>query len=132
VGYTAQVWLAEGSKDSAVTAWFIGAPANRGAALSGKVKAVAAGGKSFTLEVPPRRGAPAKAVEVKLTEKTRVGYQGVGPGGAKPTPGYTASVRLEDGNEDTAAQVQFLGPDASRLRMGAGGGGIGGGLGGPG
>jgi hypothetical protein len=130
VGYTAEVWLAAGDKDTAVTVRYIGARPTRTASLFGKVTAAAAGGKSFTLETTPRRGAAAKSVEVKLTEKTRVTYSGVGTGGAKPTVGYRATLLLEDGAPDTAAQVRFTGaadPWRGFAPGGAGGGVIGGG-----
>jgi RNA polymerase sigma factor (sigma-70 family) len=125
VGYRAEVWLAEGSKDTAVTVRYLGSRPNRAASLSGKVTAAAADGKSFTLETTPARGAAAKTVTVKLTEKTRVTYSGVGPGGAKPTAGYRASLLLEDGSPDTAAQVRFSG--AADTWRGFGPGGLGGG-----
>jgi hypothetical protein len=100
--------------------------------LNGKVTAVAADGKSFTLETARTRGAAPRSVQVKLTERTRVGYQGVGPGGARPTVGYRATLLLEDGSPDTAGQVHFAGDAAPLPAFGAGGGGVGGGgLGGP-
>jgi hypothetical protein len=129
VGYSAEVWLAAGDKDTAVTVRYIGARPTRPASLLGKVTAVAAGGKSFTLETTPRRGAAAKSVAVKLTEKTRVTYSGVATGGAQPIVGYRASLLLEDGSPDTAAQVRFTGAAESWRGFppgGLGGGGIGG------
>jgi RNA polymerase sigma factor (sigma-70 family) len=66
--------------------------------VSGRVAAVAKDGKGFTLELPPKQpgGEPGR-VEVKLDGKAEVVYAGVGTGGAKPTEGYLARVRLENG-----------------------------------
>ncbi len=134
VGYTAEVWLAAGGKDTAVTVRYLGARP-RPVSLSGKVTAVAADGQSFTLEAARPRGEGPRSVQVKLTEKASVSYHGVGPGGARPTVGYRASLLMEDGSPDTAAQVRFMGDAAPWPGVGAGGGGLGGGgaggLGGP-
>ena len=110
-----------------MTVRYLGARPNRSVSLSGKVTAAAADGKSFTLETTPGRGAAAKTVAVKLTERTRVTYTGVGPGGAKPTAGYRASLLLEDGSQDTAAQVRFSGAADPGRAFGVGGIGAGGG-----
>ncbi|HZY88476.1 MAG TPA: hypothetical protein VFE78_26880, partial [Gemmataceae bacterium] len=134
VGYTAQVWLAAGAKDTAVTVRYIAAQPSRAVSLNGKVTAVAADCKSFTLETARTRGAAPRSVQVKLTEKTRVSYLGVGPGGAKPTVGYWVALQLEEGSPDTSAQVRFAG-DGPVIGFGVGAGGAGGlgggGLGGP-
>ncbi|MCI0705287.1 MAG: RNA polymerase sigma factor, partial [Planctomycetia bacterium] len=85
---------------------------DRRAGLVGKVVDVAKDGKSFTLEVPPTmRGGVATKVVVKIGEKTSVTYNGVVPNGAKPTEGYSAQVRLEDGSKELAAEVLFLGTE---------------------
>jgi hypothetical protein len=44
-------------------------------------------------------------VDAKITPDTRVVYQGVGRGGARPMEGYFAQVWLEEGSQDVAATV---------------------------
>src|SRR5262249_40805629 len=118
-GYTTQVWLADGSQDTAAKVALQGVVKERYQTLRGRVAAVAADGRGLTLELPPardargdggRRGAEPRKVDVKFTDKTNVIYHGVGPGGARPTEGYSAGVILEDGSPDTAAQVYLFGP----------------------
>lgn len=118
--YLVQVWLVDGSPDVAFKINFMGTAREREIpTVAGKVLAVAADGKSLTIETPPPRdvrGGAAKKVEVKLTDKTNLLYNGVGPGGAKPTVGYLASAVLEDGSMDTAVQVYLSSPDVRRGR----------------
>jgi RNA polymerase sigma factor (sigma-70 family) len=105
VGYQAQVWFAEGSKDRVEQVLFQ-APEEEGQVLRGRVVGVAPGGKGFTVELPPaERGAEGKRVEVKITDRTRVVYMGVGPDGARLTEGYAAQVWLEDGSAATQVML---------------------------
>jgi RNA polymerase sigma factor (sigma-70 family) len=105
------VWLAENSMDTAVKVSVTGSVPERWAMISGKVVAVAKDGKSFTVEVPPsKRGEEAKRTEVKLTDKTKLAFNSVGPGEAKVTEGLMAHVRLLDGSNDTAGQALFYKP----------------------
>jgi RNA polymerase sigma factor (sigma-70 family) len=91
-------------------------PDDQAMLIAGRVVAVGKDGKSFVLEVPSQergeRGAEPKKVDVKIADKTVVTYAGVGPDGAKPTEGYAAQVRLENGN--TAASVAFRGTAGTR------------------
>ncbi len=105
-GDTVSLWLAEGSKEIAVAVH-----AQHNADVSGKIAAVSADGKTLTVEVPgPGRGEVTK-VEVKLTDKTKMGVGGRG-GELKPIVGFLASVWLETGSKDTAAAIQIGQPRA--------------------
>jgi RNA polymerase sigma factor (sigma-70 family) len=110
VGSVVQVWLADGSQDTAAKVSITGAPRERDVLLSGKVVAIAKDGQGLTLEAAGARGRgePVKKVDIKFTDKTNLIYHGVGTGGAKLTEGYHAQVWLEEGSMDTAAQI-YLG-----------------------
>jgi len=90
-------------------------PADKSTEIVGKVVAVGKDGKSFVLEVQSQergeRGAEPKKVDVKIGDKTVVVYHGVGPDGARPTDGYGAQVRLDNG---TAVSVNFRGSAGNR------------------
>ena len=107
-GMQAQVWLADGEKETAAKVAFIGTVPERWVVVAGKVVTVAKDGSSITVEQPSTvRGEEPKRTEIKLNAKTKVAYFGVGAGEAKPVEGLNASVRLLDGATDTAAQVTF-------------------------
>jgi RNA polymerase sigma factor (sigma-70 family) len=110
-GYAARVWLATGSKDVAGKVHFR-APDRQDPTLRGKVIGIAKDAKAITLEQAPknREDAPG-SVEVKLSPKTRLVFNGVGPEGATLSEGLGATVILEDGSKDTAAVI-VLGPGA--------------------
>jgi hypothetical protein len=75
--------------------------------LGGTVVAVAADGKTLTLELPTKKGQePARHV-VQLTPSTQLHYDNVPGDAKKPTVGYLASVWLVEGRRDTAARIQF-------------------------
>ena len=81
--------------------------------LSGQITAVADGGRRITLELPPAvKGEPGKAIDIKLTDRTKVDYFGVDAQGETPTVGYVALVWLVDGSEDTAAGLRLGRKDA--------------------
>ena len=84
--------------------------------ITGRVTAVAADGKSITVETFRGRDEEAKKIEVKLTDKTEVIFSGVGPGGAKPTEGYAAMVWTAEGSKDTATKMHLTGTLAVRPR----------------
>jgi hypothetical protein len=124
-GYTAEVWLERGSKDQAARVSFAGhepQPA-RGVVekqpeWNGKVVAVAADGKAFTVEVPPMvRGTAAARQEIKIDDKTAMTYLTVGPDGTKPVVGYVARVWLADVTKDNAARIVFQGTPKERWEM---------------
>jgi RNA polymerase sigma factor (sigma-70 family) len=102
-GYFAQIWLVEGSKDTAANVIFQAVPKERQQNLLGKVVAVAKDGKGITLEVLSR-DADAKK-EIKITEQTRIVFQGVPVNGARLTEGYRAQVLLEENSTDTAHYI---------------------------
>jgi RNA polymerase sigma factor (sigma-70 family) len=108
-GMQAQVWLADGSKDTAAKVYLSGTVPERWKTINGKVLAVAKDGSSITVEGPPPmvRGEEPKRIEIKLTAKTKLAFFGVGPGEAKLAEGLMAQVRLLDGSADTASQVTF-------------------------
>jgi RNA polymerase sigma factor (sigma-70 family) len=108
-GYMAQVWLADGSKDTATKIRFRGV-SREAPMVRGKVVGIAKDSKAITLETPGKeRGDPPINVEVKLGPKATLSFQGVGPEGALLTEGYFAQVTLVEGSTDTAAHV-VLGP----------------------
>jgi hypothetical protein len=79
------------------------------------VVAVSPDGKRVTLEIPAQaRGEDATRTEIQITDKTEIGYDGVGLNGAKPTVGYHAQVWLSKEAADRAAKVSFSVVDATR------------------
>jgi hypothetical protein len=113
-GLAAAVWLEEGSKDTAGSVRFIGTIPERGQLVAGRVAGVSKDGKTITLEQPARaRGEEPKKIEVKIGAKTRVVYYGVGPGGARPSEGYAAQARVEEG---TTLEVRFIKPGSGDRR----------------
>jgi RNA polymerase sigma factor (sigma-70 family) len=105
-GLQAQAWLQAGSKDTAAKLSLTGVAKERWPLVAGRVAAVANGGKTITLEQPPQnRGAEPTRIDIQVTDKTRIAYFGVGPDEAKPTDGYHAQVRLDEG---TKAAVEIL------------------------
>jgi RNA polymerase sigma factor (sigma-70 family) len=110
-GFTAQVWLADGSKDTAARVHFIGRAGERpGPDVTGQVASVAAGGKAIAFRLAQRgRADLGQIVDVHLPEKTQVLYSNIARGGAKPTEGYHAEVWFKAGSKDTAARVNFNG-----------------------
>jgi hypothetical protein len=82
--------------------------------IAGKITAVAANGKSMTVEKPgPGRG-ETTSVEIKLTDKTKMvtpqSRDGTPSPENKPQVGHSASVWLQEGSADTAAAVQVIPP----------------------
>jgi RNA polymerase sigma factor (sigma-70 family) len=110
VGYSVQVWLAEGSQDTAAGLRLGRKDADAGKApdLVGQISAVAKGLQSITIEVQPEnKGDAPKQVEIKLTDKTKYSYFGVEEGGQVPTVGYAVHVWLTDGSKDTASGLRL-------------------------
>jgi RNA polymerase sigma factor (sigma-70 family) len=116
-GYTARVWLADGSKDTAKSVIFQAPPPKDPRTVwHGQVVSVGVDGKSFTLEMrPEERGGEPRKVNVVITERTHVTFNGVGPNGAKLTEGYVAEVWLQESSSDTAENI-VLGPADRRGR----------------
>jgi len=82
--------------------------------VAGKIAAVAANGKSISVEkAGPGRG-ETTTVEIKLTDKTKMVTPQTRDGTAapehKPEVGHSASVWLQDGSNDTAVAVQVIPP----------------------
>jgi RNA polymerase sigma factor (sigma-70 family) len=107
-GQMARIWLESGSKDTAAKANFAGPVREKGTSIVGRVTGVDKDGKGFTLELRPQgRMEEAKRVEIKVGDSTKVAFFGVGPNEAKPTEGFMAQVRLEEGSMTNATQVLF-------------------------
>jgi DNA-directed RNA polymerase specialized sigma24 family protein len=112
VGYSASVWLEEGSADTARRVRL----GLKEAVLTGKVGAVAADGKSFTLEVPAaKKDAGPTRVELRLAPHAKLVYQGVRDG-RKPTAGYFARVWLKPGAKDVVSGVIFSGKEPAGVK----------------
>lgn len=101
----------QGSKNAAGKMALTGTVKERWAFVTGKVVSVAKDGKSIALEQPAEeRGAEAKKVEIRLTDKTRMAFYGVGPDEAKPGEGQQARVRVDDDAPGIAVEVMFTKP----------------------
>ena len=82
---------------------------------NGKVIAIDKDGKSFSIEVQPQaRGEAPGKLEIKITDNTTVTYYSVPENGAKPTEGYQARIRLQNGSKDMAETVAFAGAETGR------------------
>jgi hypothetical protein len=112
VGYGVWVWLVEGSKDTAMKLGFTGTlPPEPGTVIKGKVVEVSAVGKegmTISIEQSGARGEEPKRTKVKIPTTAKVAFNGVGPDEAKPTVGYSVTLRIRDGSTDTAKQVNFF------------------------
>src|SRR5262249_45697356 len=87
VGYLVQVWLAEGSQDTAARVRFTRNDERK--SLDGKIVAVSADGGRFTLEMPSGgKDGEATRREITVTASSRLVFFKVGPGRAKLTEGY--------------------------------------------
>ncbi len=115
-GMQVRLWLAEGAKDTAARVALFGTVKEREQLLAGRVAGFSKDGRTITLEQPGRRGVDAPPLDVQLTEKTKVAYNGVGTGEAKLAEGLYAQVRLKDGSKDTAAAVVFVKPGSRERR----------------
>jgi hypothetical protein len=113
-GMQAQVWLADGSKDTAAKVYLLGTVPERWATVRGRVVTVVStkAGTTVTVEQPATvRGEEPKRIEVKMTAKTKAVFFGVGPDEAKIVEGMRAQARLLDGSTDTASEVMFTKAD---------------------
>jgi RNA polymerase sigma factor (sigma-70 family) len=111
-GYVARVWYAAGSKDTA-SKLHLQAPEQHDPMMRGKVVAIAKDAKAITVELSTRNRDDAPgSLEVKLSPKTKLVFNGVGPEGAVLSEGLGATVFLENGSKDTAAMI-VLGPAAA-------------------
>lgn len=102
VGYLATAWLDDNAPDTAVQVAF-GAKEPH---LAGHVAEVSADGRRLTLVVQ-RKGQEPLAVAVQITDRTRLGYAGVGEEADRPAVGYGALVWLKEDPKDTAVEIQF-------------------------
>jgi hypothetical protein len=123
-GYGAQVWFDPQARENAAIVRLTGQQAgmkkgdgDKDADVTGPVVAVAADGKTITLEGKPSiKGEDAPRKEVKLAASTQLVYNGVKQDATQPEAGYAAQVWLENG---VAKRVVFTawpkekGPDIS-------------------
>ncbi len=110
VGYVAQVWLVEGSTDTAagVRMGRKDISNQKGPDFSGVITAVSTDLKNITLEIPSQvKGEPTTKTDLKLTDKTKFSYFGVDSVGQLPTIGYSALVWLVENSKDTAAGIRL-------------------------
>jgi RNA polymerase sigma factor (sigma-70 family) len=112
--YLAKVWLQEGSAATAVRLRFEQDPSKKPDLSYVRVAGVAKGGRGITLSLPSRpikgqKKAPEKQIAIRFTDTTVLTFSNVGPGGARPSAAYYASVWLARGSQDTAAAVLFDG-----------------------
>jgi RNA polymerase sigma factor (sigma-70 family) len=105
-GYQVQVWLAEGSQDTAARVRFFRPDPRK--SVDARVQAVSADGSRLTVEsVSQGKGGESTRQEIKITAKTRLVFFNVGPGGAKLTEGYHVRGWLVEGSEDTAEELML-------------------------
>jgi RNA polymerase sigma factor (sigma-70 family) len=108
VGYGAQVWLQEGSRDTAAAVQATSRV--RSPDFTGRIAAVSDNGKELTIEVQ-KRGEDATRMDIKLTDKTALEFAGIDNEQEKKlTVGYSAQVWLQEGSKDTAAVVRATKP----------------------
>ncbi len=124
--YSAEVKFAEKGKDLATGVVFRGAVAGYGRGgrndISGRVIAVARGGKGLTLELPRDRSRPrdeeAPRAEYKFDDKTQLIFSGIARGGANLAEGLEARIQLDDPKGNVPLVVFLQGtqqaPDRSR------------------
>jgi RNA polymerase sigma factor (sigma-70 family) len=124
VGYQAQVWAQKDSSDAAAKIHFTVLDRTRGRGFqTGKVVAVAADGKSITLEQPAsRQPGDVRKVDIHLTKDTKITYAFLLKSDGKPKEGYIAEVWLDDSSREalaahTATKVVFT--DSTRDRSNA-------------
>jgi hypothetical protein len=101
-GYLVQVWLAEGSQDAAARVRFVRNDPRK--SVNARIVAVSADGGRFTVESATKGGEPVSR-EIKIAAQTRLVYVNVGPGGARPIPGYHVRGWLAEDSEDTADEL---------------------------
>jgi hypothetical protein len=111
IGYAIQVWLADGSQDTATGVRLgrkDGDGGIKGPDFTGLISTVSKDSTTITVEIPPEeKGGESRKVEVKLTSKTKFSYFGVEAEGEKPTVGYVIQVWLAKGSKDTAVGVRL-------------------------
>jgi hypothetical protein len=101
-GYLVQVWLAEGSQDTAARVRFSRKDPRK--SVDARIVAVSTDGGRFTVESATKGGEPIRR-EIKIAAQTRLVYFNVGPGGARLTSGYHVRGWLVEGSEDTADEL---------------------------
>jgi RNA polymerase sigma factor (sigma-70 family) len=110
VGYTAVVWLADDSKDTATFVTFSGTQGSiRKADVAGVVTEVAKDGKSIVVSIPPGRDAGRDTEPMKVTitfdSKAQVTFTNVNKGGATPTVGQQVAAWNNDDGKGFAKVV---------------------------
>jgi RNA polymerase sigma factor (sigma-70 family) len=103
VGYLVQIWLAEGSRDTAAQVrFFRNDPRKR---VDARILAVSTdGGRVTVASASNAQGEPAPR-EIMITGRTRMVFSNVRPGGAQLTQGYDIRGWLVEGSEDIAEEL---------------------------
>jgi RNA polymerase sigma factor (sigma-70 family) len=105
-GYQVQVWLAEGSKDTAARVRFTRNHPRK--YVVGKIVNVSADGSRFTVEsLPGGKGGESAGREIKTTAKTTLVFSNVFTGGARINKGYHVHGWLVPGSDDTADELML-------------------------
>lgn len=86
------------------------APEEKLTSFAGKVVALAADGKTVTLEIATRdRGAAPQRQEFKIDDKTAIAFSMVGPDGAKLAEGQMTNLFTKEGANELAVRIQVMG-----------------------
>ncbi len=105
-GYGVQVWLAEGSQETAARVRFVRNDPRK--SLDARILAVSADGGRLSLEIQPRvKGGESTRREIEVTAQTKLVFANVGLGGAKLTEGYHVRGRLMEGSDDIADELML-------------------------
>jgi RNA polymerase sigma factor (sigma-70 family) len=110
VGYQVQVWLAEGSQNTAARARFVrGDPRP---SVDARIVALSADGERFTVESPAKiKGVEPTRQELRTTARTRLVFSNVGTDGARLTEGYHIRGWLVEGSDDLADELMVSGSE---------------------
>src|SRR5262249_36529356 len=111
VGYSVALWFKEGSTDTA--ALVLANVQRRAPDLQATISAIAADGKSITLEMRKRGEETPTTTETKPPPQPEVEFAGTDKAEEKKlTIGYSAAIWLQDGSKDTAAVIRATKPTA--------------------
>lgn len=103
-GYGVQVVLQEGSKDTAEIVRFSKLQVYK-PDLIGLVESIANDGKTITLKTPSEVRGEDKKFEIKLNDKSKVFFTGIGPDEATLKVGYGAQVWFIEGSADVVGNA---------------------------
>jgi hypothetical protein len=108
-GDQVQVWLAEGSPDTAARVRVTRKDPRK--SVFGRVASVSADGGRITVEAHHGdKGGETPGQEIKITAQTRLVFFNVGPGAANPAEGDHVSGWLAEGSKETAEELMVTRP----------------------